>query len=361
VEKDRDVKKLIIALACIITVFLTCLNVYAGDRVINALLLPVVYTFFKDKEHDSTLNGHLVEIDLKNPKIKVGLALPRTSPNKQATVKSMAQSYNAIAAINGSFFHGNAIPAAVGLIMFNDEVITDSRHRRTSLGITNDNEIIIGIPKVTVWADLPEMGENIRVSGVNQMRQYHQTIIYTPYFGKKTQTNIYGREVIIRHNRVIGYTCGDSAIPKDGFVISIHGIGKEVVNRIPLGTTVKMKVDKLNEWSNVKTIITGGPHLVHKGKVYNTYFKEKMNPSLKYPNTRSAVGITHNKKLLLLTVSGGVTYTRLAEILKRLGAVEAMGLDGGGSTGLYLNGNIVNKDSYTSRPVSNALIVTITK
>lgn len=354
-------RKLFVSLLCIIGALLTCFNVYAGERVLSTLLLPVAYTFFKDKENNFSLIGHLIEIDLKNPKIKVGLALPRTSPNRQATIKSMAQSYNAIAAINGSFFHGNSIPAAVGLIMFNGEVIADSRHRRTSCGITENNEMIIGIPKITISIDLPEMGEKIRVSGVNQIRQYHQTIIYTPYFGKYTSTNIHGREVVVRNNRAVAYTCGNSKIPQDGFVISIHEIGKEIINKIPLGTTVKMKVIKLGEWENVKTVITGGPQLVHKGKVHNTYFKEKMNSSLKYPNTRSAIGITHNQKLLLLTISGRVTYTRLAQILKRLGAVEAMGLDGGGSTGLYLNGNIVNKDSYTSRSVSNALIVTIIK
>ncbi|SDT44593.1 Copper amine oxidase N-terminal domain-containing protein [Paenibacillaceae bacterium GAS479] len=70
---------------------------------------------------------------------------------------------------------------------------------------------------------------------------------------------------------------------------------------------------------------------------------------------RSALGVTRDHKLLLLTV-GGATIPQLASIMKAAGAWQAMNLDGGASSGLYYNG------SYLTRPgrlLSNALLVRV--
>lgn len=54
---------------------------------------------------------------------------------------------------------------------------------------------------------------------------------------------------------------------------------------------------------------------------------------------RSAISVTKDNKLLLLTVNQA-TIKDLAEIMKDLGAKEAMNLDGGASSRLYYRGNI---------------------
>ena len=50
------------------------------------------------------------------------------------------------------------------------------------------------------------------------------TVLYTPLFGETTGTNIYGTEIVISDNKVkeIRRHTGDSAIPKDGYVLSLH-------------------------------------------------------------------------------------------------------------------------------------------
>jgi hypothetical protein len=58
-------------------------------------------------------------------------------------------------------------------------------------------------------------------------------------------------------------------------------------------------------------------------------------------------------------VSRGVTYDELANIMKDAGAVDAMGLDGGHASTMYLNGKVVNYPLNGSEArVSNALLVT---
>ena len=156
------------------------------------------------------------------------------------------------------------------------------------------------------------------------------------------------------------YSYGNTLIPENGFIISAHGKGSEIAKAYPLGAYVDISSQQKNLWKNVTTVITGAPQLVRKGKVYNTYFQERLQHSLMKPNARTAVGYTHNNKLLLINVfpesgrSGGITYTRLAQIMRRLGAYEAMALDGGGSTSIYVPSEGVR---YANRPVTNALII----
>ena len=65
----------------------------------------------------------------------------------------------------------------------------------------------------------PGTGEFPAGRGANQL------VVYTPAFGSRTGTNIFGSEAIVRRGRIVERTGGDSEIPKDGFVISGHGGG----------------------------------------------------------------------------------------------------------------------------------------
>jgi exopolysaccharide biosynthesis protein len=68
---------------------------------------------------------------------------------------------------------------------------------------------------------------------------------------------------------------------------------------------------------------------------------------------------------LLLTVdgrsenSGGMTLVELADMIRQLGAWQAMNFDGGGSTTMVIDGKVVNhpSDQQGERTVGNALLV----
>jgi len=67
---------------------------------------------------------------------------------------------------------------------------------------------------------------------------------------------------------------------------------------------------------------------------------------------RTIVGIAKNGDLILVTVDGrepgtseGSTLSEEADLMKSLGAVTAMNLDGGGSTAMAVNGSLVNQTS----------------
>jgi exopolysaccharide biosynthesis protein len=60
-------------------------------------------------------------------------------------------------------------------------------------------------------------------------------------------------------------------------------------------------------------------------------------------------------------VSVGMTLQELADYILSLGATDAMNLDGGGSTTMFLNGKVVNtpSDKEGERKVSDAIVVTL--
>lgn len=111
------------------------------------------------------------------------------------------------------------------------------------------------------------------------------------------------------------------------------------------------------EQGSIEGAIQAGPQLVKDGAVAVDVVEEGFRDPkiLTGGGARSALGITGNHELLFVT-SSGATIPQLAAIMKQAGAVQAMNLDGGASSGLYYNGKYL---TTPGRKISNALIVTL--
>lgn len=108
-------------------------------------------------------------------------------------------------------------------------------------------------------------------------------------------------------------------------------------------------------WSGYVSVIAGGPRLVNGGLVaVNPRAEGFSDPALFRPAVRSAVGVTKYNKLLLVTVNKPVYLSHMARVMKGLGAVDAINLDGGSSTGLYCKGTV---PSHPGRRLTNIIVV----
>jgi exopolysaccharide biosynthesis protein len=107
-------------------------------------------------------------------------------------------------------------------------------------------------------------------------------------------------------------------------------------------------------WPRVREAVGCGPRLVADGRIALNMRGEKFSDPkvLFYSTSRSAVGVTRDRQLLLVTTSG--TIPQLAAIMKSLGAYQAMNLDGGASSGLWLRGRYLRSPG---RALSNCLLV----
>jgi hypothetical protein len=123
---------------------------------------------------------------------------------------------------------------------------------------------------------------------------------------------------------------------------------------------------RLKKWK-VRTAVGGGPVLVQNGAVQITNNEERKfyGKAINDKHPRTAMGYTPNNKLIILVVEGrnpqaaGVTLTQEAAILKDLGCVEALNLDGGGSSCLLINGKETIKPSdKQQRAIPAVFIIT---
>ena len=108
----------------------------------------------------------------------------------------------------------------------------------------------------------------------------------------------------------------------------------------------------LQKWK-AYTAIGGGPVLLQAGRINITNNEERKfgGKAINDKHPRTAMGYTKDNKLIILVVEGrnssasGATLPQLAQILKDLGCVEALNLDGGGSSCLLVNGKETIKPS----------------
>src|SRR5690606_9917932 len=118
---------------------------------------------------------------------------------------------------------------------------------------------------------------------------------------------------------------------------------------------IKAAADTLYEAERYPNVMLSGPLLVAGGNPYpltKNAFNDNRHP-------RTAIALTGDDKLLLLVVDGrnksshGMKLHELSSILRWLGAKEAMNLDGGGSSTLYIEG--ATENGVVSYPSDNKL------
>ncbi|MEQ8238612.1 MAG: phosphodiester glycosidase family protein [Cyclobacteriaceae bacterium] len=115
----------------------------------------------------------------------------------------------------------------------------------------------------------------------------------------------------------------------------------------------------------VATAVGGSPVLVQNGQIRVTATEELINVNNNGREPRTAIGYTADQKVILLVVDGrspavsvGASLPELAQIMIELGAVEAMNLDGGGSSAMVVNDLLLNVPSDGNmRAVPSAFLV----
>ncbi|RFU83857.1 phosphodiester glycosidase family protein, partial [Streptomyces triticagri] len=121
-------------------------------------------------------------------------------------------------------------------------------------------------------------------------------------------------------------------------------------------------------------IVNGGPQLVRDGRVAVNYGADGIeragDPSFAYTwglkrNPRMLIGVDARGRLILAAADGrqpghsdGFGLNEAAELMKSLGAKQAMALDGGDSVGMAVDGELINSPSDgAERAVGDALLL----
>ncbi|PLR95946.1 hypothetical protein CVD19_13065 [Bacillus sp. T33-2] len=96
----------------------------------------------------------------------------------------------------------------------------------------------------TTTLTIPENRQASRqLDGINRSRGSAELIQYTPEFGLRTGTNIWGYEITVVDGKVVSVGGNNSLIPQNGYVLSVHsgGDGKWLENNSLVGARVEIK------------------------------------------------------------------------------------------------------------------------
>lgn len=137
------------------------------------------------------------------------------------------------------------------------------------------------------------------------------------------------------------------------------------------GNLYVLKSDDIARWESdieAEDVVTSGPMLLIGGNP-ETVVNDKFNTN-RHP--RTAVGRKADGTVVLLTADGrnkmaaGLSMVELQQVMASLGCVDAINLDGGGSTTMVVRGEVVNHpsdnkqfDAAGERVVANAICISL--
>lgn len=207
-----------------------------------------------------------------------------------------------------------------------------------------------------------------------------ELVAFTPAYGHSTPVGPGAEAVLDAHGRVVRVASerGTTLLPGQR---SVQAIGNLVptIARLRSGQEARLDLNLVdatggNLLTPGTTVVNGGPQLLRDGAEYITQAADGMvhptDPSFAYGwvlqrNPRTLAGVDASGRTLLVTVDGrqpdqlGLSIPEEARVARALGMREAMNLDGGGSTAMSVDGQLVThpSDATGERPVGDALVV----
>jgi exopolysaccharide biosynthesis protein len=320
-------------------------------------------------------------------KVDLQAALSNDEVMGVESVAGISERHKPIAAINAGFFLPNGDPA--GVMTIDGRLISDTRRQRGAIGIFRDKttvKLVFARLRATASLVLQNNSPNndgqamttIAIDGIDTTRLRGQLMLYTPSYHADTDTAKGGLEWVIdrQRGRLISgpHRDGKTRIPARGFVLSFGGERvPEPLQRLGRGTRVRLDVSyepvegEPKSWLLAQDIVGGAGLLVRDGRDIEDWSMERFNQGFaENRHPRTMIGTAADNTIWLVTVDGrqpelsvGMTLVELQALAHRLGLVNALNLDGGGSTTMWVQGQVVNRPSDPTGPrkVSDALLV----
>lgn len=367
----------------------------------RALAPGVAYTQYTDPRGPWAIN--LVRVDLRQRGIEIRAARAHDALKGRERVSDMVRRANAtgsrvLAAVNADFFNlesgENENNQVIDGEWWKGIKVTDSPYdtwdnAHVQFGVDATGRPLIDrfILDGKAWDHAPPTP--ILTVNFNPTGRLEGTALYTSRFGATTPRDTTRRTVeaplsavgrrgdtILFVRRGAISTASGSTIPDGGAVLTAYGTGlrSDEVKAMAEGDTVRVLLATLPRIPHAaapRMLIGGWPRILRDGLNVATDAPTEegtlsRNAELRHP--RTAIGFSRDSStLFLLTVdgrsenSGGMTLVELADVMRELGAWQAMNFDGGGSTTMVVEGRVVNRpsDKEGEREVGNAVMIVL--
>ncbi|MDY6783063.1 MAG: phosphodiester glycosidase family protein [Cyanobacteriota bacterium] len=278
----------------------------------------------------------------------------------------MGRAWEAVAAINGGFFNRNT-KQPLGVIRRDQRWFSGPILNRGAIAWNDSGNIKIDRLRLEETA-VTSTGQRIPVIYLNSGYVQRGVSRYTSEWGS-TYTPLTDDETLaLVQNNIVTYQYpgGENGkmsfpIPPDGYLLTIRA-NSISPNTLAVGTQVSMESQTFPaDFANYPQIMGAGPLLLKNRQIVLNAADEKFSAAFNQQSApRSIIATRSSGTILLATVHNppnrrGPTLAELAQLVQRLGAVDALNLDGGSSTSLYLGGHLIDRDPTTAARVHNGI------
>jgi len=358
----------------------------------------VVHRFIND--HRGPWKIHILEIDLTQADLEIGSGRALDKLFGRERTSSIAQRLNdttrtVVAALNSDFFslktgeieNNNVIESEFvkGTRMTGSAFDTfDNIH--SQFAVSQKRKPLIDRFEF-IGSVLWKNGTLTDLFGVNDIPRSNTVVLFNHYYGLSTPTDTLKMaihelplsELIYRTDTlyaIVSGTAGSGGTPLAKGTLVLSGYNTQdggPFSTAKRGDTVKICLGLRPNRGPVKTLVGGWPRIVLNGRsiastadaLEGTFPRFSSN---RHP--RSGVGFSiDSTRVFFIVVDGrtqssvGMSLVEFADLMVTSGIYQGMNLDGGGSTTLVVDGNIVNSpsDPFGERAVGNCLLLYATK
>jgi hypothetical protein len=255
-----------------------------------------------------------------------------------------------LAGINAGYFDTQTF-AAIGLLKVDYGLLSFPSRNRASIAFGNGRPII-----GRVSAQL-----NVRINGQLYFSQAtsetdNNLAVYT---GTGALVGDGTKGVItVSNGRVLENKVGPRQVPPNGFALVYEPDIRELA-LVDEGNQATIEVEFADPaFSSSRYAIEAGPLLVQNGQPAYQPDLEQFGQGIRIDSftQQAAIGVKPDGTVLLVTADNMV-IPDLIPLFMSLGAENAMRLDSGASTSLYLEGKVVNRQTATRRVVTAIIFV----
>ncbi|MDY6786002.1 MAG: S-layer homology domain-containing protein [Cyanobacteriota bacterium] len=279
---------------------------------------------------------------------------------------TMAQQWEVIAAMNGGFFNRQTL-LPLGAIRFQGQWLSGPILNRGAIAWNDTGTIIFD--RLTLNETLTvQGGQTFPILFLNSGYYRGGISRYTPTWGDNYTTFIDNEIVVeVENNRIIRHINGGAAgtttvpIPKNGYLLVLRA-NAAAAAALAVGTTVTLNsAIAPSQLSPFPHILAAGPLLLVGGQNVLDAVAEGFDRFFAQQSAiRSIVGTTETGEVILAAIHNrvggrGPTLSETVQLVQQLGMVNALNLDGGSSTGLYLGGQLLDRSPSTAARVHNSL------
>ena len=282
----------------------------------------------------------------------VGLLLTGSFSYSMLKTFVLAETISTVATINTSTNTATASQAA------KTATITDSSYKDDNISI-NLSEMTVNNTQVYVADITVSSSDYLKTAfaqnafGTNVTAKTSETAadnnailaVNGDYYGANSTGYVIRNGVVYRDTVREDSSNGDLAIYKDG---SFKIIYEDQISAVQL---VK---------DGVVNLLAFGPALVENGEIA-VGTNEEVGQAMA-SNPRTAIGIIDENHYIIVVSDGrtseskGLSLYQMAEVMKSYGVKMAYNLDGGGSSTLYFNGQVINKPTTGGNKISERAV-----